>query len=234
MTTASAEYPRGYLFADSLAVQPTLRHGFSLALRSEAEQDEFAAAVAAGMPVLRLTQVHGADVLRAEDLRGRSGRAAGDALVAAEPGVALAVATADCVPLLLADGKAGIVAAVHAGWRGMRARVIARALEEMVKLGAEPRRMRAGIGPAVQGGCYEVGDEVRAEFERNFPEARTLFTDRRLDLVRAAGVELRLAGVPDEGVSVLAICTHCRPTLSSQRREGAARGTNLSLIALAG
>jgi hypothetical protein len=226
-------HPQEPFRAPSLAALPGVLHAFSTALRTPEDHAAFAAAAGlAGLPPpLRLRQVHGAVVVRAE---GAEAGAEGDAWVATTRGLTLAIATADCVPVLLADPTAGVIAAVHAGWRGMRARILARALESMLALGARAGRIHAGIGPSVKGGCYEVGAEVRAEFGAAFPLARTLFEGRRLDLVAAARLELETAGVPPSAVSVVDRCTHCASELASHRREGQARGTNLSVIALAG
>ena len=111
-------------------------------------------------------QVHGHDVAVVTTAdRGRGSRStedapAADALVTATPGVGLAVLVGDCVPLVLYEPRAHVLAAVHAGWRGTVARVTDAALSEMVALGASPARVLAGIGPAITADRYQVGDEV--------------------------------------------------------------------------
>ena len=112
-------------------------------------------------------QVHGrrAEVVSAAD-RGRgtltAGDAAGptDALVTAAPGTVLAILVADCVPIILYDPAAHVLACVHAGWRGTVARTAEAALAAMRSLGTRPRDVIAGIGPAVAADSYQVGDEV--------------------------------------------------------------------------
>lgn len=111
-------------------------------------------------------QVHGRDVavVTAAD-RGRgtltvADAPAADALVTATPGVGLAVMVADCVPLVLYDPEAHVVAAVHAGWRGTVARVTDAALGAMAGLGSRPADVVAGLGPAITADRYQVGDEV--------------------------------------------------------------------------
>lgn len=86
----------------------------------------------------------------------------GDVLVTADPSVVLAILTADCVPVVLLDSAAGVLACVHAGWRGTVARACAAAVTAMAGLGAAPDRIVAGIGPAIAAGRYQVGDEVAA------------------------------------------------------------------------
>jgi YfiH family protein len=111
-------------------------------------------------------QVHGRDVTIVGGAdRGRGTRTvddapAADALVTATPGLGLAVMVGDCVPIVLVDPVAGVVAAVHAGWRGTVARVTDAALDAMGTLAADPARVVAGLGPAITADRYQVGDEV--------------------------------------------------------------------------
>ena len=169
-------------------------------------------------------QVHGAEVLAARP--GLCGP--GDALVTAERGLALAIATADCVPVLLA-GR-GAIAAVHAGWRGLASGVIGAALERLASAGAG--EVRAWIGPAIGPCCYEVGEEVAEAIARAGRADAVLRRDDRprphLDLHVAARLELASRGVSH--VQALAVCTRCSPALWSYRRDGAAAGRNLSFI----
>jgi hypothetical protein len=116
----------------------------------------------------------------------------------------------------------------------MAARVIPAALAAMVERGAAPGRIRAAIGPAVHGACYQVGDEVRAAFAASFGELDGLFHGDRLDLPRAAWRELTGHGVRPGSISVVPLCTHCEAELASYRREGTARSENLAVIALIG
>jgi YfiH family protein len=111
-------------------------------------------------------QTHGREVAVVGDGdRGRGTQSADDAvpcdaLVTATPGVGIAVMVADCVPLVLYEPEAHVVAAVHAGWRGTVARVAAAAVDAMTGLGADPARVVAGLGPAVMADRYQVGDDV--------------------------------------------------------------------------
>ncbi|HWJ17849.1 MAG TPA: peptidoglycan editing factor PgeF, partial [Geobacterales bacterium] len=102
-----------------------------------------------------------------------------DAIVTNTPNLAVSVLTADCVPILMADAAAGVVAAVHAGWKGAKAGIIESAVEAMETLGASGSRIAAAIGPAISEAAYEVGPEFKAAFiagctgnERYFSEAR--------------------------------------------------------------
>ncbi len=111
-----------------------------------------------------LYQVHGNDAVLISQPLTLEARPQADALVTTQPGLALGVLTADCVPVLLADGQAQVIAAVHAGWRGALAGIVARTFAVMTAQGAEPSRIQAAIGPAIAQTSYEVGEEVRARF----------------------------------------------------------------------
>ena len=121
------------------------------------------------------SQVHGSEVAIVD--RSHRGRGTlspedavpGDALVTASPGVGLVVMVADCVPLVLYEPVAHVLACVHAGWRGTVARVAQAAVEAMAGLGARPARIRGGIGPAIAASRYQVGDEVADAARACFP-----------------------------------------------------------------
>ena len=127
-----------------------------------------------------------------------------DALVTATPGIALSVLTADCQPILLADAQAGVIGAVHAGWRGAQAGVIDATVTAMRTLGA--RDIRAVIGPCISQRAYEVGWEMMEQFTDDNPEDSRFFAggpNRRpmfnlpgfgLDRLREAGVEAEWIG----------------------------------------
>jgi pyridoxal phosphate enzyme (YggS family)/YfiH family protein len=102
-----------------------------------------------------------------------------DALITATPGVAVVVLVADCVPVLLGDADAGVVAAVHAGRVGARVGVVPAAVEAMRSLGARPQRIEALLGPAVCGQCYEVPDDMAADVEAHVPGSRCHSPARR-------------------------------------------------------
>lgn len=121
--------------------------------------------------VVWMNQVHGRDVAVVEGAWGERPVPEVDAVVTARRGLALAVLTADCVPVLLADPVAGICAAAHAGRPGMAAGVVPAAVEAMVRLGADPARITARTGPAVCGRCYEVPEALRAEVAAVEPAA---------------------------------------------------------------
>jgi len=127
-----------------------------------------------------------------------------DALVTTSPGVVLAILTADCVPIVLHDPVAGVLACVHAGWRGTVAGVAVATLAVMQGLGTRPSDVVAGIGPAVGADRYQVGPDVHQAVTRSFGPAAAQFIHPDpsapgrwlLDLRSANRHALRLAGVP--------------------------------------
>jgi YfiH family protein len=136
-----------------------------------------------------------------------------DALVTRDPGTMLVVMVADCVPIVLYDPVAQVLACVHAGWRGTVKRVSEAALETMAELGSRPEQVVAGVGPAIAPDRYQVGDEVREAAERCFGGDATDVvkpdgTGRWLfDLWAANRRILREAGVPDDQIHVAALPT---------------------------
>ena len=168
-----------------------------------------------------LKQIHSGLVLVAEQI-GRAGE--GDALVTARDGVPVSVRTADCYPLLLADGRNRAVAAVHAGWRGTAAHIVVRALEEMHRLyGTEATDVYAAIGPGIGACCYEVGAEVARQFG--------LEHAGRIDLAAINRRQLLDAGVAEHRIDVLGGCTKCDAHLfPSYRRDQLAAGRMVSYI----
>ena len=143
-----------------------------------------------------------------------------EALVTTDTDLALGVIAADCVPVLLADEAAGVVGAAHAGRRGVEARIVTDTVTDMVELGAEPARIRAWLGPAICGRCYEVGDDVAAATVAVAARAAstTSWGTTALDLPAAVLAELDSLGVTD--VVVDGRCTREDPTLYSYRRDG--------------
>ena len=120
-------------------------------------------------------QIHSA-ITRVADGPWRGDRPEGDAVATAVPGVICAVLTADCAPVLLADAEAGVVAAVHAGWKGALGGVVQSAIVAMQALGARPARMVAVVGPCIAQASYEVGADFQARFEDTDAASARFFT----------------------------------------------------------
>ena len=162
-----------------------------------------------GARLISLSQIHSAVV---HTLPAWEERPEGDAMVTATPGLALGILTADCAPVLLADPKARVIGAAHAGWKGALAGVLEAAQEAMEKLGAQRDRINAAIGPCISQDNYEVGDDFRARFLEQGAKHRRFFvpSDReghhRFDLPEFAAYRLTAAGVGS--VERLGICTY--------------------------
>ncbi|MGW6020852.1 peptidoglycan editing factor PgeF [Streptomyces sp. NPDC055099] len=158
--------------------------------------------------VVWMNQVHGPDVVVVDGPWGSDAEIpAVDAVVTARRGLALAVLTADCTPVLLADPVAKVAAAAHAGRPGMIAGVVPAAVEAMVKLGADPARVVARTGPAVCGRCYEVPKEMRADVAAIEPAAyaETSWGTPAVDVTAGVHAQLERLGVRDREQSP--VCT---------------------------
>ncbi len=203
--------------------------------------------------LVRVRQVHGDAVVVAR--RGlahdRDHHREADVIVSDDPSLALAIQTADCVPLLVADGRTGAVAAAHAGWRGLAARVPQVAVTTLAReFGSRPADLVAAIGPSITACCYEVGVDVREAFARGgFAEAglrRWFFASPQptdgnpsmpglpqapranhwfCDVWAATRHQLEEAGIPPHRIHVAELCTASHPgTLCSYRRDGLGAG----------
>jgi YfiH family protein len=187
-----------------LDTQRWLEHAFGTALASPAWHCR----------VLR--QVHSANVHTPEEECPE-----GDGLVTGRAGDYVAVKTADCVPILLADPRTRAVAALHAGWRGTLAGIARRGVERMAAaFGSRPGDILSVIGPHIGPCCFEVGPEVSVLFRHILPERHDLGERTRLDLAEANRLALIEAGLQAGHISPLAPCTACAGTeFHSWRRD---------------
>lgn len=142
-----------------------------------------------------------------------------DGLVTTRPGLALVVVTADCVPVLMADARAGVVAAVHAGRVGAAGGIVARALETMVDAGADAGDVSVLLGPAVSGRNYEVPEAMAAEVEEALPGSRTTTRRGTAGLDLRAGIAAQLRGLGVRAIDVDPRCTVEDRNLFSHRRD---------------
>src|SRR5580765_3918070 len=152
-----------------------------------------------GVPVVYLAQVHGTRVatVGTPPEPGAPDLADTDAVVTAVPGIGVAVLSADCVPVLLADPVAGVVGAAHAGRVGAAAGVVPATLDAMAALGARVERVEALLGPAICGGCYEVPAAMRRAVDEALPGSavRTRSGSPGLDLRAGLYHQLTALGV---------------------------------------
>ena len=216
-------------------------------------------------PLVALRQIHSDLIHRVDGMcvdRIPERPLAGDGMVTDTPGLLLAVQTADCLPIIVADGKRRAVGVFHAGWRGTVKRIVEKGVGEMRKhFGSDPRDLVVAIGPGIRGCCYEVGEEVRIKFEAQFAYANSLFREVKesdpvrekypllfltarapghsklpvrlfLDLVEANRRQLLDAGVPAKNIDAAAPCTACHSELLFSFR--AEKGVTGRMMAAAG
>ncbi|MFE7978072.1 peptidoglycan editing factor PgeF [Streptomyces shenzhenensis] len=171
--------------------------------------------------VVWMNQVHGAGVAVVDGPWADRPAPEVDAIVTVRPGLALAVLTADCTPVLLADPVARVVAAAHAGRPGLVAGVVPAAVRAMMELGADPARITARTGPAVCGRCYEVPEAMRADVSAVEPAAHseTSWGTPAVDVGAGVHAQLDRLGVRDRGQSP--VCTLESDDHFSYRRDRA-------------
>ena len=194
-----------------------------------ANRNRLAAALGLGDDaVVWMKQVHGDHVVVVDGpVEGAVEKT--DALVTTTPRLALAVVTADCVPVLMGDARAGVVAAVHAGRVGAQNGVVARAVEAMRRVGAQADNISALLGPAVSGRNYEVPAEMAAEVEAALPGSRTTTSRGTPGLDLRAGIARQLTALGITAIDIDPRCTVDDRNLFSHRRD-APTGRLASLV----
>jgi YfiH family protein len=218
----------------------SLNCGFSTGDEREKVQENRNRAVAAlGLPSGRLAavqQVHSNRVVLVDDSWQQGPLTQADGLVTKRRGVALSVLGADCAPVLLADPEAGVIGAVHAGWRGALDGVTDSAIDAMLALGADPRRMVAAIGPCIAQDSYEIGPEFPEPFLAQDPANGSFFRDRHFDLPGYLMMRLRRRGVEAVAPSLGDTAADAGRFFSHRRAQhdgsGGVSGRLLSAIAL--
>ncbi len=175
--------------------------------------------------IVSLHQIH-SDIVRIVSGSPKKERA-GDAMLTDRPRILLAIKTADCLPVLMTEGNGKAIAAAHCGWRSTGQRLVQKVVEGLRKIfGCDPSSLLVAFGPAIGGNCYEVGNDVKKEFERNgleeevfhaHPFRRTKFL---LDLQLSNRLQLLEKGIRDSNMFAVDLCTHCDREFLSYRRDG--------------
>jgi polyphenol oxidase len=248
----------GFTKEDSQSAVERNRAAF---LRELGEGSERGKAHSHPWPLVTLRQVH-SDIIRFVDSPPKT-QLVGDGLITATSGLLLGIQTADCLPILLADPKRRAVGMFHAGWRGTVKRIVEKGVGEMRRcFGSRARDLKAAIGPGIHGCCYEVGGDVREQFESQFSYAAKLFREvaesdpvrekypmlfltarppghsglpKRifLDLVEANRQQLLAVGVPAKSIEASPLCTHCRTDLLfSYRAEKGRTGRMMGVVGI--
>jgi YfiH family protein len=204
--------------ASALEALPWLDHGFG----TRESQWPPAATVST------LRQIHSGRVLMA-DRSGDLGE--GDALISNRPGITLAIRTADCLPILIADSRNRAVAAVHAGWRGTVAGITSNAIQSMAEnFGSKPEDLLIAIGPGIGACCFEVGPEVAGQFSPFFPERDDLSGRAKIDLVETTYRQLCRNGIGVGQMFHFGLCSSCLPDKFYSYRRDRDSGRMISTI----
>jgi YfiH family protein len=185
-----------------------------------------------------LRQIHSNRVHIIGDLAGEWNRPEGDALITGLQGVTLAVQTADCIPILLADPVKKVIAAVHSGWRGTLSRVLSETVRAMQNaFGTRPADLLVALGPGIQACCFQVGPEVAQLFFREYQDGGLIVPMHEipdkylLDMERALEIQCVEAGIDPENCYSSGACTRCNADeFFSYRAEGARTGRMMAVI----
>ena len=213
------------------------------------------------VPLVTLRQIH-SDLVHAISAVPKS-ELVGDGIITDTPGLVLGVQTADCLPVILVDPKRKAVGVFHAGWRGTLRRIVEKGVGEMRRnFGSEPENLQSAIGPGIRQCCFEVGAEVRGQFEAQFAYAGKLFREIKelnpvrekypmlfltarapghselpiqlfLDLAEANRLQLLDAGLVAKDIHVSPLCTACRTDLLfSYRKEKGVTGRMMAAVGI--
>jgi len=218
----------------------TRRHAVGLGLEVGIPRRGLAGAASSSW-TLSVKQVHGTEALVVDRALATTDRFVGgwDALVTDQPGIMVAVRTADCVPILIQDPKRRVVAAVHAGWRGAVAGIVPKTLALLEsRFGSRLEHVRISIGPSAGVCCYEVDEPVLDRLYQGFPDWNKVVRAGRggkahLDLKALVKEQARALGATPKSITTVNLCTICHEDLFfSYRREGKVNGTMVSAIGL--
>lgn len=218
----------------------TRRHAMGLGLEVGIPR-KGVAGMAASSWALSVKQVHGTDALVVDRALASTDRFEGgwDALITDQPGIMMAVRTADCVPILMHDPQRRVVAAVHAGWRGAVAGIVPKTLALLAsRFGSCPENVRISIGPSAGVCCYEVDEPVLDRLCLAFPDWNKVVRmsgdgKSHLDLKALVKEQAQAYGAAPKSITTVNLCTICHGDIFfSYRREGKVNGTMVSAIGL--
>jgi len=164
---------------------------------------------------------------------GNMHNAEADILLTDQNNTPLAVRTADCLPILLAEAKTGITAAVHAGWRGTAAAVVKQAIQTMCIRGAKAEHILATLGPCIDACCFNIGEEAAVAL-KNSAKTAAVFVQGRADLRQINRLQLLECGLIDQHIECINACTACdAERFFSFRRDAGITGRHMAVVAIA-
>jgi YfiH family protein len=187
--------------------------------------------------IVRLNQIHSGTVVVVDKNADLKALPEGDALVTDRPGIVIGVKTADCLPILVYERKARVVAAIHAGWRGLAACIVQHTLEEMLRrFGCRIEFMEFAFGPCISEVHYEVGEEVIEKFREVFG-VRFSYKQKpgakpHLDLVGTARMNCEDVGFYHRNLAEVGLCTFERADLFHSHRRKAGEGRQFNFIGM--
>ena len=223
------------------AVAPHVFTSRALEFRGEIDGDYERIGRAFGVSrdtVVRVKQVHGRVVVHVRPGESFAPGTAADAMVCTDPSRVVSVRAADCVPILIADRRHRVVAAVHAGWKGTCAAIVRATVDAIAAIGVPAGDLVAAIGPSIGPCCYQVDGRVRNAFLAITPDAAAWMTEDgierwKLDLWKANVDQLVEAGVPAEAISTARVCSADNlDRCFSYRAEGPSTGRMVAAIQL--
>jgi YfiH family protein len=181
----------------------------------------------------RVNQVHG-NIVQIATSQTTSSRPRADGIVTREPGVMIGIFSADCVPILMIDEKRKVVGAIHAGWRGVIANIIANAVDAMTSIGANPDDIRAAMGPSIGPCCFEVDIALAERFAREIAGSENHTRAGNpgkayLDLRGIVRDQLVGAGLSGTNVESVGPCTRCASDRFFSRRAAGGKTTGLQM-----
>ncbi len=225
----------GFLTIPRLEQIPYLVHGFGTGQWKDTDFRKKSEWV--GFRLLFLNQVHSTIIRFIDRLPEKKLR--GDAMITDIPELLLIIKTADCLPVLVVDEPQKIIAAVHCGWRGTSKRVIQKAIQGMVDhYKCRPPSLLVALGPCIEGGCYEVGEDVLKCFKQeglssDFFQAHPSKKKKYLFDLKGENISQMLSlGIKKKNIYSADCCTHCDETLPSYRRDRDKAGRMLSFIGM--
>lgn len=184
-----------------------------------------------------VTQVHGSEVVivKKDAIPSEIRKIKADALITDVKGYSIGVRTADCVPVLLSTPQDKVVAAIHAGWKGIKNRVISCTIKTLKEnFGINPEILYGAVGPAIGQCCYEVGQDLIDEMKKVLPVEdiiKNINGKNFLDLLQAVQLQLSENGLNMNNIEFINMCTRCyNDYFYSYRRDGAKSGRHIAVI----